>query len=115
MILGDSFNTSLFKQTWQKMFDKDPQGQHFKMAFNASFEVKVCVCVCDPVQLLGHSPWPLPLDSDSFLAVICWAQNLLIYENNSVMGSLLLAQRLLLSLSMIVQNLWVWSCLAQIC
>ena len=44
MILGDSFNTSLFKQTWQKVFAKDPQGQNFKMAFNASFEVKVCMC-----------------------------------------------------------------------
>jgi hypothetical protein len=43
MILGDSFNTSLFKQTWQKMFAKDSQGQNFKMAFNASFEVKVCI------------------------------------------------------------------------
>lgn len=41
MILGDSFNTALFKQTWQKVFEKDPQGQNFKMAFNASFEVKV--------------------------------------------------------------------------
>lgn len=41
MVLGDSFNTSLFKQTWQKAFAKDAHGQHFKMAFNASFEVKV--------------------------------------------------------------------------
>ena len=41
MILGDSFNTSLFKQTWQKVFAKDAQGKDFKMAFNASFEVKV--------------------------------------------------------------------------
>lgn len=41
MVLGDSFTTSLFKQTWQKAFAKDIHGQHFKMAFNASFEVKV--------------------------------------------------------------------------
>ena len=41
MIMGDSFNTSLFKQTWQKVFAKDSHGQHFKMAFNGSFEVKV--------------------------------------------------------------------------
>ncbi len=40
MILGDSFNTSLFKQTWQKVFSKD-SGGHFNMAFNASFEIKV--------------------------------------------------------------------------
>ena len=42
-MLGDSFNTSLFKQTWQKAFAKDSHNQHFKMAFNASFEVKVHV------------------------------------------------------------------------
>jgi len=41
MVLGDSFNTSLFKQTWQKVFAKDSQGQHLKMAFSSSFEVKV--------------------------------------------------------------------------
>lgn len=46
MILGDSFNTALFKQTWQKVFAKDPQGQNFNMAFNANFEVKVCTCGC---------------------------------------------------------------------
>ena len=39
--MGDSFNTSLFKQTWQKVFAKDSHGQHFKMAFNGSFEIKV--------------------------------------------------------------------------
>ena len=43
MVMGDSFNTSLFKQTWQKVFAKDTQGQHFRMAFNASFEIKVGV------------------------------------------------------------------------
>lgn len=41
MILGDSFNTALFKQTWQKVFAKDSQAKNFKMAFNASIEVKV--------------------------------------------------------------------------
>lgn len=41
MVMGDSFNTSLFKQTWQKVFAKDAHGQHFKMAFNGSFEIKV--------------------------------------------------------------------------
>ena len=40
MILGDAFNTALFKQTWQKVFTKDSQG-NLKMAFNSSFEVKV--------------------------------------------------------------------------
>ena len=39
--MGDSFNTTLFKQTWQKVFAKDAHGQNFRMAFGASFEVKV--------------------------------------------------------------------------
>ena len=43
MIMGDSFNTTLFKQTWQKVFAKDARGEHFRMAFNSSFEVKVHV------------------------------------------------------------------------
>ena len=42
MVMGDSFNTTLFKQTWQKVFAKDAHGQNFRMAFSASFEVKVC-------------------------------------------------------------------------
>lgn len=40
MVMGDSFNTSLFKQTFQKVFSKDAHG-NFRMAFNASFEIKV--------------------------------------------------------------------------
>ena len=39
--MGDSFNTTLFKQTWQKVFAKDAHGHNFRMAFSASFEVKV--------------------------------------------------------------------------
>jgi protein transport protein SEC23 len=42
MVMGDSFNTTLFKQTWQKVFAKDAHGQNFRMAFSASFEVKCC-------------------------------------------------------------------------
>lgn len=47
--MGDSFNSSLFKQTFQRVFAKTesvaPEGQqqgqdHFKMAFNANIEVK---------------------------------------------------------------------------
>lgn len=41
MVMGDSFNTSLFKQSFQKVFAKDAQNAHFRMGFNASFEVKV--------------------------------------------------------------------------
>ncbi|XP_011410444.1 PREDICTED: protein transport protein Sec23A-like isoform X2 [Amphimedon queenslandica] len=40
MVMGDSFNTSLFKQTFQKVFAKDAQNNHFRMGFNASLEVK---------------------------------------------------------------------------
>ncbi|XP_077420812.1 protein transport protein Sec23A [Vanacampus margaritifer] len=39
MVMADSFNTSLFKQTFQRVFAKDVQGS-FKMAFAATLEVK---------------------------------------------------------------------------
>ncbi|XP_072799849.1 protein transport protein Sec23B isoform X2 [Vicugna pacos] len=39
MVMGDSFNTSLFKQTFQRIFSKDFNG-HFRMAFGATLEVK---------------------------------------------------------------------------
>lgn len=38
--MGDSFNTSLFKQTFQRVFSKDMRGD-FNMAFNTTMEVKV--------------------------------------------------------------------------
>ena len=38
--MADSFNTSLFKQTFQRVFAKDEQGT-FKMAFAATLEIKV--------------------------------------------------------------------------
>ena len=37
--MGDSFNTSLFKQTFQRVFAKDMRGD-FNMAFNTTLEVK---------------------------------------------------------------------------
>lgn len=40
MVMGDSFNTSLFKQTFQRVFSKDKKGE-FKMGFGATLEVKV--------------------------------------------------------------------------
>lgn len=40
--MGDSFNTALFKQTFQRVFAKDIRGE-FKMAFGATLEVKVCI------------------------------------------------------------------------
>ncbi|XP_042304216.1 protein transport protein Sec23A isoform X1 [Sceloporus undulatus] len=39
MVMGDSFNTSLFKQTFQRVFTKDVQGQ-FKMGFGGTLEIK---------------------------------------------------------------------------
>lgn len=40
VVMGDSFNSSLFKQTYQRSFDKDSAG-NLKMGFNATMEVKV--------------------------------------------------------------------------
>jgi len=42
MVMGDSFNTSLFKQTFQRVFAKDAKGE-FKMAFGGTIEVKVFI------------------------------------------------------------------------
>lgn len=38
--MGDSFNTSLFKQTFQRVFSKGYNGE-FRMAFGANLDVKV--------------------------------------------------------------------------
>lgn len=39
MVMGDSFNSSLFKQTFQRVFVKDAKNE-LKMAFNGTLEVK---------------------------------------------------------------------------
>ncbi|OQR77519.1 protein transport protein Sec23A-like [Tropilaelaps mercedesae] len=39
MVLGDSFNSSLFKQSFQRVFARDSKGE-LKMGLNALFEVK---------------------------------------------------------------------------
>lgn len=39
MVLGDAFNSSLFKQTFQRVFTQDDKG-NLEMAFNATMEVK---------------------------------------------------------------------------
>ncbi|PNF42856.1 Protein transport protein Sec23A [Cryptotermes secundus] len=39
MVMGDSFNSSLFKQTFQRVFARDQKGD-LKMAFNGTLEVK---------------------------------------------------------------------------
>jgi protein transport protein SEC23 len=38
--MGDSFNSSMFKQTFQRVFSKDAK-QEFRMGFGATVEVKV--------------------------------------------------------------------------
>jgi len=38
--MSDSFNTSLFKQTFQKVFSKDNKNE-YRMNFGATVEVKV--------------------------------------------------------------------------
>lgn len=49
MVLGDSFNTSLFKSTFQRVFAKDMRDQ-FNMGFNAIFEIKVSCLSQGPVE-----------------------------------------------------------------
>ena len=38
--MGDSFDTSLFKQSFQRVFAKDSRNE-FKMAFGCNIEIKV--------------------------------------------------------------------------
>lgn len=41
MTLGDTFTSTLFKQTYQKVFSKDHR-QEYCMSFNANIDIKVC-------------------------------------------------------------------------
>uniref|UniRef100_A0AAR2LYC7 Protein transport protein SEC23 n=1 Tax=Pygocentrus nattereri TaxID=42514 RepID=A0AAR2LYC7_PYGNA len=64
IVMGDSFNTSLFKQTFQRVFSKDYNGE-FHMAFGGVLEVKTsrelkvagaigpCVCTARPELGVG--------------------------------------------------------------
>ena len=40
VVLSDSFTTSIFKQSFLRVFNKDDQG-HLSMGFNATFDVQV--------------------------------------------------------------------------
>jgi protein transport protein SEC23 len=40
IVLSDSFATSIFKQSFIRIFNKDAQG-HLQMGFNATFDVQV--------------------------------------------------------------------------
>jgi len=89
MVMGDSFNTSLFKQTFQRVFSRDQKGE-FKMGFGATLEIKTskelkvsgvigtCVslgvkgpCVSDTeIGLGGTCQWKMcGLSSNTSLAV----------------------------------------------
>jgi protein transport protein SEC23 len=90
MVMGDSFNTSLFKQTFQRLFSKDVRGE-LRMAFEATIEVKTsrelkvmgaigpCIsmkknngCVSDTeVGIGGTSTWRVcGLDSSTSIAFL---------------------------------------------
>ncbi|CAL8269540.1 protein transport protein Sec23B [Gadus morhua] len=61
IVMGDSFNTSLFKQTFQRVFSKDYSGE-FRMAFGGTMEVKtsrelkVCGAIGPCVSLGAKGP-----------------------------------------------------------
>uniref|UniRef100_A0A8B9JE43 Protein transport protein SEC23 n=1 Tax=Astyanax mexicanus TaxID=7994 RepID=A0A8B9JE43_ASTMX len=62
MVMADSFNTSLFKQTFQRVFTKDVQGS-FKMAFAGTLEIK-------EIGTGGTCQWKIcGLDSNTTLAI----------------------------------------------
>uniref|UniRef100_A0A8C9XQR7 Protein transport protein SEC23 n=1 Tax=Sander lucioperca TaxID=283035 RepID=A0A8C9XQR7_SANLU len=56
IVMGDSFNTSLFKQTFQRVFSKDYNGD-FRMAFGGVLEVKTSreVKVCGTIGPLSFT------------------------------------------------------------
>ncbi|KAJ1532972.1 GTPase-activating protein S23 [Nowakowskiella sp. JEL0078] len=43
MVISDSFTTSMFKQSFLRLFVKDEQS-NLLMGFNATFDVQVCIC-----------------------------------------------------------------------
>ncbi|KAL0094210.1 protein transporter SEC23 [Phycomyces blakesleeanus] len=53
MVLADSFNTAIFKQSFQRLFQKDSQG-HLQMGFNATLDVQTTreLKICG---LIGHA------------------------------------------------------------
>jgi hypothetical protein len=44
IVLSDSFATSIFKQSFLRVFNKDDQG-NLAMGFNATFDVQVCMAI----------------------------------------------------------------------
>lgn len=62
MVMADSFKTSLFQQSFQRVFDKDSKGD-LKMAFNGSIDIKTskeikvqgCIGTCISSKLPGNN------------------------------------------------------------
>ncbi len=50
MVISDSFTTSIFKQTFLRVFSKDAEG-HLQMGFNATLDVQVSADVLLITQL----------------------------------------------------------------
>ena len=44
IVLSDSFTTSIFKQSFLRVFNKDDQG-NLEMGFNATFDVQVWMAI----------------------------------------------------------------------
>ncbi|KAL0270106.1 UNVERIFIED_CONTAM: hypothetical protein PYX00_007623 [Menopon gallinae] len=74
MVMGDSFNSSLFKQTFQRVFARDQRGD-LKMAFNGTVEVKCsrelkvsgCIGACLSLNVKG----PCVSDTETGLGGTC--------------------------------------------
>ena len=54
IVLSDSFTTSIFKQSFLRVFNKDDQG-NLAMGFNATFDVQVWTATIK-VDAYTHSP-----------------------------------------------------------
>eukprot|EP01134_Creolimax_fragrantissima_P000713 CFRG0713T1 len=65
LTLGDSFTSSLFKQTYQRVFGKNSRGE-FNMAFNATMEVRCSkeLKVCGTIGSL----WPIPVKNSPYVS-----------------------------------------------
>ena len=51
MVLSDAFTTSIFKQSFLRLFNRDEQG-HLQVGFNATFDVQVRQLFSNDIHLL---------------------------------------------------------------
>lgn len=54
MVLSDSFATTIFKEAFFRLFDKDEQG-FLSMGFNATFDVQVCQLTGEGIIKFDHA------------------------------------------------------------